>query len=402
MTENIEPIRAADARRFEARLAADDRSPFMVATLVAAFVALAILKPWAAGSPEAQRSVANDPNQVAQAAPGEPGRSALAARTPTDDAISEMCLEPGSWRTATVETWNERTVRVWRAIDPAPASRPLDPSIPIVPAVGSSIPAIGYCAPTSGPEQPLGPATIQAWWVEGEAVERLQSAADHAEIRHLALRSVVRAAGRARVDDELAERPRRVPLRGGRSRGRRLALVRHPGQRDRGRGTGHDAVARQARPQPRLRAAAGLADTVLVSHRAAHRWPAIAVATVALSVLVTACFSAPQGSPSGRPAPTTAPTSPPVVRACRFGGLGNPRHRRSELGPGNRRGASRGRLRRGLGRADRTERTGHGRPPGSLRRAGDRRRRLPRRRQAGRRRVCRRARRVDRARLDVG
>ncbi len=61
-----------------------------------------------------------------------------------------------------------------------------------------------------------------------------------------------------------------------------------------------------------MRAAAGLADTVLVSHRAVHRWPAIAVATVALSVLVTACFSAPQGSPSGRPAPKTAPTSSPA------------------------------------------------------------------------------------------
>jgi hypothetical protein len=84
-----------------------------------------------------------------------------------------MCLEPGSWRTATIETWNERTVRVWRAIDPAPASRPLDASIPTVPAVGTSIPAIGYCAPTSGPQQPLGPATIQAWWVDGDAVERL-------------------------------------------------------------------------------------------------------------------------------------------------------------------------------------------------------------------------------------
>jgi hypothetical protein len=174
MTENIEPIRAADARRFEARLATDDRSPLMVATLVAAFVALAILKPWAAaGSPET-RSVANDANQGAGIAPVDPRSSGLARRTPTGDAIAEMCLEPGSWRTATIETWNERTVRVWRAIDPAPASRPLDASIPIVPAVGTSIPAIGYCAPTSGPEQPLGPATIQAWWVDGDAVERLE------------------------------------------------------------------------------------------------------------------------------------------------------------------------------------------------------------------------------------
>jgi len=173
MTENIEPTRAAEARRFEARLAADDRSPLMVAVLVAAFVALAILKPCAAAGAPGTRP-GDGTNPPAQGAPGEPRASGFAARTPTDDAISEMCLEPGSWRTATIETWRDQTVRVWRAIDPGPASRPLDPSIPIVPAVGSSIPAIGYCAPTSGPERPLGPATIRGWWVDGDAVERLE------------------------------------------------------------------------------------------------------------------------------------------------------------------------------------------------------------------------------------
>ncbi len=175
MIDNIEPIRAAEARRFEARLAGDDRSPFMVAALVAAFVALAILKPWAeAGSPGTPAGVGDGTNPAAQGAPGEPHSSGLAVRTPTDDAISEMCLEPGSWRTATIETWRDQTVRVWRAIDPGPATRPLDPSITIVPAVGSSIPALGYCAPTTGPEQPQGPATIRAWWVDGDAVERLE------------------------------------------------------------------------------------------------------------------------------------------------------------------------------------------------------------------------------------
>ena len=175
MTENIEPVRAADARRFEARLAADDRSPLMVAVLVAAFVGVAILKPWAAaGTPGSPPGVVDGTDPAALGAAGEPRVSGLAARTPTDDAISEMCLEPGSWRTATIETWRDQTVRVWRAIDPGPASRPLDPSIPIVPAVGSSIPAIGYCAPTVGPERPLGPATIRAWWVDGDAVERIE------------------------------------------------------------------------------------------------------------------------------------------------------------------------------------------------------------------------------------
>jgi hypothetical protein len=174
MIDNIEPIRATEARRFEARLAGDDRSPLMVAALVAAFVALAILKPWAAaGVPGTSPSVGDGENPTAQGAIVAPQSSGLVARTPTDDAIVEMCLEPGSWRTATIETWRDQTVRVWRAIDPSPAGRPLDPSIPIVPAVGSSVPAIGYCAPTSGPERPLGPATVRAWWVDGDAVDPL-------------------------------------------------------------------------------------------------------------------------------------------------------------------------------------------------------------------------------------
>ena len=174
MIDNIDPIRAAEARRFEARLVGEDRSPWMVAALVATFVGLAILKPWAeAGTPDTPPSSTDGSNPAAGATiGGHP--SAQPARTPTDDAVVEMCLEPGSWRTATIETWRDKTVRVWRAIEPGPASRPLDASIPIVPAVGSSIPAVGYCAPTSGPGQPVGPATIRAWWVEGDAVEPLQ------------------------------------------------------------------------------------------------------------------------------------------------------------------------------------------------------------------------------------
>jgi hypothetical protein len=175
MIDNIEPNRAAEARRFEARLAAEDRSPLVVTVLVAAFVGLAILKPWAgAGSPGPGSSVAGAASEAAGVAPGDARPSGVPARSPTDDAIAEMCLEPGSWRTATIETWRDQTVRVWRAIDPVSASRPLDPVIPIVPAVGTAIPAIGYCAPTVGPEQPLGPATIRAWWVDGEAVERIE------------------------------------------------------------------------------------------------------------------------------------------------------------------------------------------------------------------------------------
>ena len=186
MFEEIEPARAEEARRFEARLTRVDRWPLTVVVLVPLFLVVAILKPWAgADAPSVGRADASGGDRVAgEAAASErsPGRNTPAPPR-TGAAVIEMCLDPGSWRTATIETWRDKTVRVWRAIEPTPASRPLDPGIPVVPAVGSSIAAIGFCAPTSGPDQPSGPATTQAWRVKG------------GEVRALALRQIVPAVG---------------------------------------------------------------------------------------------------------------------------------------------------------------------------------------------------------------
>jgi hypothetical protein len=175
MIEEREPGPMAEKVRFAARVSGADRSPAIATVLVAVFVGLAIVKPWAAfGSPAAPVG----PEQVVPVA----GRTVAAQPRPNPspapsrigEAVMEVCLDPGSWRTATIETWRDKTVRVWRAIDPGPAGRPLDPAIPVVPAVGSSIPALGYCAPTSGPDQPRGPARVQAWQVDGDAVRAIQ------------------------------------------------------------------------------------------------------------------------------------------------------------------------------------------------------------------------------------
>jgi hypothetical protein len=37
-----------------------------------------------------------------------------------------------------------------------------------VPAVGTSIPAIGFCAPGVGPDEPNGPADVDAWRLDGQ------------------------------------------------------------------------------------------------------------------------------------------------------------------------------------------------------------------------------------------
>ena len=176
MFEDVEPEPATEARRFEARLTSVDRSPFRVAMVVAAFVGLAILKPWAGEEAPTAASPAVEP--AGRPGTGPASTDDRSAASPVAgaprQAVIGLCHDPGSWRTATIETWRDQTVRVWRAIEPETATRPLDPTIPIVPAVGRSIPAIGYCAATSGPDQPHGPASVRAWRVEGQAVQALQ------------------------------------------------------------------------------------------------------------------------------------------------------------------------------------------------------------------------------------
>jgi hypothetical protein len=145
--------------RFESRLPHGDRAPLVPIAALVLLVTIATLTSTVA-VPRQGDGPAGPPLAGTGPRRGPPPPS-LGSRA--DAAIASICLEPGSWRTATVETWRDRTVRVWRAIDPAPATGPDDPAIPIVPAVGSRIAAIGFCAPVVGPDTPAGPATIDAW-----------------------------------------------------------------------------------------------------------------------------------------------------------------------------------------------------------------------------------------------
>ena len=146
--------------RFESRLPHGDRSPLVPIAALVLLVTIATLT-----STVAVPRQGNGPPQAPPLAGTGPrgGSPPPSPSSGADAAVASICLEPGSWRTATVETWRDRTVRVWRAIDPAPATGPDDPAIPIVPAVGSRIAAIGFCAPVVGPDTPAGPATIDAW-----------------------------------------------------------------------------------------------------------------------------------------------------------------------------------------------------------------------------------------------
>jgi hypothetical protein len=167
MSDDRELVRpAAEPIRFEASLGGRHRAPAIVALITVGFIGLAFAKPWAT-APALQS--ATGPTPAAAAKPHDNEPAAAAGPAASVKAVQKLCLDPGSWRTATIEQWDaDQTVRVWRAVEPRSATGPTDPGIDVVPAVGETVPAIGYCAPAMGPERPGGPAAVSAWRVDGD------------------------------------------------------------------------------------------------------------------------------------------------------------------------------------------------------------------------------------------
>ena len=66
-----------------------------------------------------------------------------------------------------------QATRMWLAIDPSSdAVGPLDPAIPAILVVLETLPALGYCAPTSGSDRPPAEVVVAAWSVEAGGVAR--------------------------------------------------------------------------------------------------------------------------------------------------------------------------------------------------------------------------------------
>jgi hypothetical protein len=116
--------------RFEARVSGADPSPVRWAAVFLVFVLLAVAKPW--GQPgSAVGSGRPDDARALTVAPGAPSsRSSPDPSSAMADAVadvSELCPGPGAWRTATRETWQGRTVGVWRAAGASPYGALLGP-----------------------------------------------------------------------------------------------------------------------------------------------------------------------------------------------------------------------------------------------------------------------------------
>ena len=180
--------------RFEASVGGRSRVPRVAVAVAVVAVVVLVAKPWAVlpgieGVPRVAQAV--PPSAVAGRSVGSGPAAAQSATkaAATEKAVESICLDPGTWRTATIEQWHaDQTVRVWRALDSRPATGPTDPAIDVVPAVGETVPAIGFCAPAVGPDRPSGLATVDAWRLDG-------GVAIHIELRPMAPIGAVSALG---------------------------------------------------------------------------------------------------------------------------------------------------------------------------------------------------------------
>src|SRR4051794_34864163 len=102
--------------------------------------------------------------------------ASLALRATSDvtpeGLAAPVCLGTEAWRIATVETWQlviagtieTQQVRVWRAIEPvATAVGPEDTRIPIAAIASMEVDALGWCAPSSGPQRGDDRVEVTMW-----------------------------------------------------------------------------------------------------------------------------------------------------------------------------------------------------------------------------------------------
>ncbi len=160
-TEPSEGSRPTEAQLVVPRTG--NRGLLVGATVIAAIVVLAVLKPW--GDPGGSGE-ATGPD-LASGGPGgvvaTPGPTPTPTATPPGyDAPGGQCFPDSDWRVFTIETNADRPLRTWLSIEPGAAASPRDQAIPFVTVVTDRVLALGFCI-GSGPDGPAPLAGVRAW-----------------------------------------------------------------------------------------------------------------------------------------------------------------------------------------------------------------------------------------------
>lgn len=157
MTTPVEPVSGR----------AGSQTPLLVlVAVVVVAIGLSVAKPWGGSSTAGGGGTSGGTSGASDPAASRSSRPAPPTPTPTPrDPSSAFCLSPSGWRLTAEERFAGRAVREWQTIDPIVAPGPLDPALPVGLVVSVSVTGLGWCAPPSGDERPIGPVTTIIWRV---------------------------------------------------------------------------------------------------------------------------------------------------------------------------------------------------------------------------------------------
>lgn len=133
------------------------REPSILVALIAAFLLIALLKPWSlgengsdSGQPRAPSAI---PSGTELAIDGEPS---LAATPSIVDPNAMACLTDVTEQVVILERWAGHEVRSWIAAADVTVSRPLDQRLVPIPFFSTHVIGVGICAPRArtGSQQP--------------------------------------------------------------------------------------------------------------------------------------------------------------------------------------------------------------------------------------------------------
>jgi len=196
MTPPTAPVPVTRVRGGEPRVSA-------IIAIAGIALALAVVKPWAPGSTAASMAIGLDASPAGDATVA-PAAMPGTATTETPGLLLSGggggviqlsggstldCADPQGWQVVLDATSGGLPTRTWVAVDPGPATGPLDPAAPLARIVSGPVARLGFCAPGPAEGAASGGWTVGVWRIErnGAGVSRIErDAAGVPRVVHLA------------------------------------------------------------------------------------------------------------------------------------------------------------------------------------------------------------------------
>ena len=167
MEHRASPAPVSPVRRHEPRLS-------LAVAIVAIALAVAIAKPWSSATSVVPGSLDPSPSVAPSAAPV--AGSGRASDTEQPGGVIQLtgggtlhCFAPPGWRLVVDTAGDGEGVRTWLAVQPAPATGPLDPTVPTTTIANGPVRGLGFCAPRGNTADPASGAAWMAsvWRIDG-------------------------------------------------------------------------------------------------------------------------------------------------------------------------------------------------------------------------------------------